>query len=87
MKNNARFVSPITCRGLLKGFQKVHLDPGATRRVEIALPPAALAFYDVSARKWKTEAGRYEVQVGTSSRDIRLRSTVQVAEARYHERF
>jgi beta-glucosidase len=60
----------------LKGFARVVLNPGESRRVEIALRPTALAFYDVGTGKWQAEAGEYEIQVGSSSRDIRLRSVV-----------
>jgi len=64
----------------LKGFAKVRLQAGQSRRVEIPLQPGALAFYDVTTRNWKAEAGRYELLVGVSSRDIRLRAAVTLAE-------
>lgn len=60
----------------LKGFERVMLQPGETRQVEIPLRPSALAFFDADTRQWKSEAGKYEIQVGCSSRDIRLRSTI-----------
>jgi len=63
----------------LKGFAKVMLQPGESRRVEIRLRPSATAFFDVAAQKWKADAGTYEIQVGTSSRDIRLRATTTLA--------
>ena len=56
----------------LKGFAKVSLNAGGAKAVEIVLRPGALAFYDAVTKKWKAEAGEYEIQVGTSSRDIRL---------------
>ena len=49
------------------------------RQAPIPLQPGALAFYDVTTRNWKAEAGRYELLVGVSSRDIRLRSAVTLA--------
>ena len=33
------------------------------------LRPSALAYYDVDQKKWKAEAGEYEIRVGNSSRD------------------
>ena len=63
----------------LKGFAKVVLQPGEGRKVEIVLRPSALAFYDVTTKKWKAEAGQYEIQVGSSSRDIRLRAKLDLA--------
>jgi|YelNatPaOPRAMG01_1025707.scaffolds.fasta_scaffold00095_25 beta-glucosidase len=62
----------------LKGFCRVSLLPGETARVTLALPIAELAFYDVERRKWVVEPGRFEVLVGASSRDIRLRQSFEV---------
>jgi beta-glucosidase len=69
----------------LKGYSKVMLEPGQSRRIEIILRPAALAYYESESRKWKEEAGTYEIQVGTSSRDIRLKSRVKVSRDRFHD--
>jgi beta-glucosidase len=62
----------------LRGFAKVHLAPGASRRVTIALGRRAFAVWDVSSKAWKVEAGDFEVRVGASSRDIRHRAVVAV---------
>jgi beta-glucosidase len=71
----------------LKGFAKVHLEPGESRQVEIRLRPAALAYYDVSARKWKAEAGEYQVQVGGSSRALPLKSRMTLDADRFYEHY
>ena len=71
----------------LKGFAKVSLNPGESRQVEIRLRPSALAFYDVTTKKWKAEAGAYEIQAGVSSRDIRLRSKVRLDADRLFDHF
>jgi len=71
----------------LKGFAKVTLRPGESKRVEITLRPSAFAFYDVASNKWKADAGDYEIQVGCSSRDIRLRAKTTLATDRLVERF
>ncbi|WP_261167214.1 glycoside hydrolase family 3 C-terminal domain-containing protein [Microbacterium sp. Marseille-Q6965] len=63
----------------LAGFRKVRLEPGESRTVTIPLPERALRFYDVETGSWQVEAGRYEVRVGASARDIRLRGAVDVA--------
>jgi beta-glucosidase len=57
----------------LKGFKRVELAPGQTQTVSFNLEPQALAFCDVPGRQWKADAGIYELQVGASSRDIRLK--------------
>jgi beta-glucosidase len=60
----------------LKAFAKVHLEPGATKNVELALDDRAFAFWDVVAHDWTVEAGEFELCIGTSSRDIRHRLSV-----------
>jgi beta-glucosidase len=57
----------------LWAFERVWLDPGATRRLDFRLTPAeAVAHYDVVGKTFAVEPGEYEIEVGASSRDIRL---------------
>jgi beta-glucosidase len=56
----------------LCGFQKIDLKAGESKKVNIFIQPQDLAFYNVTAKNWKTEAGDYGILVGSSSRDIRL---------------
>jgi beta-glucosidase len=60
----------------LKGFEKVQLDPGASATVNIELDETAFMYYHPEDLKWVLESGSYEVQVGNSSRDIKLREEV-----------
>lgn len=62
----------------LKGFASVELEPGASAQVEIPIPAAELAFWSVRDHAWVIEAGEYTVEVGASSRDLRLAATVAV---------
>jgi beta-glucosidase len=55
----------------LRGFAKVHLEPGASTVVEVTVGPDALAYWDSRARAWVVEPGRFEVLIGSSSSDIR----------------
>ena len=64
----------------LKGFAKVFLQPGESRRVEIPLSRRDLSFWDVAGGDWKAEPGEFAVMVGASSADIRLRSAFRLAE-------
>jgi len=57
----------------LKAFTKVALEPGETKTVTFTLGQEALAFYDPGQKRWTAEAGAFEVLIGRSSRDIRLR--------------
>ena len=50
----------------LKGFARVSIQPGETRRVEFSLPARRLAYYD-EQEGWSVEPGEYELYVGPSS--------------------
>jgi beta-glucosidase len=65
----------------LKAFQRTSLGPGQTRTIEIELARDAFAFYDVGGRTWRVEPGRFEIMVGSTSEDIRLRGAVDLLEA------
>lgn len=63
----------------LKGFQKIVLQPGQTRRVTFTIAPEELSFWSAGAQNWVAYPGKYQVMVGASSRDIRLTGSVAVA--------
>lgn len=58
----------------LKGFAKVNLQPGETKRVTLTLDRRAFSFYDVKSQDWKAEPGEFSIQVGSSSAQIQLQS-------------
>jgi beta-glucosidase len=60
----------------LVGFAKVVLDPGERQTVRIALGRVAFRYWDVDTHGWRSDPGRYEVLVGTSSRDIRASTEI-----------
>ena len=62
----------------LKGFARVALAPGETKTVSFDLPMRALAYCDVPGKQWKADAGTYDVELGASSRDIKLTAPVQL---------
>jgi beta-glucosidase len=62
----------------LKGFAKVALKPGETKPVTFEIKPRDLAFFDVAGHQWKANAGRYDIAIGSSSRDLRQVATVQL---------
>jgi beta-glucosidase len=63
----------------LKGFQKVSLQPGESRSVALILDPRAFAVWDTGKHVWVVPGGTYRILVGSSSRDIRLQGTVNLA--------
>lgn len=56
----------------LKGFQKVALQAGETKKVAVTLDRGAFAFFDEKQSSWVAEAGEFKVLVGASGRDVRL---------------
>ena len=62
----------------LRGFKKVFLKAGESKRVEIELGKRAFAYYNVNIHDWHVESGDFRILVGASSRDIRLDQSVQV---------
>lgn len=59
----------------LKGFRRVILAPGETKEVDFTLNRGALAFYSTAKKDWVTEPGQFDMLVGSSSRDIRLKGS------------
>jgi beta-glucosidase len=57
----------------LKGFLKVNLRAGETRKVSVILDKRALSYYDVNAKQWRAAPGEFNVLVGRSSEQIELR--------------
>lgn len=62
----------------LKGFEKIELEPHEEKTVKFTLDKRSFAYYDVSIKDWRVLNGTYEIFVGSSSRDIRLKSKVDV---------
>ena len=61
----------------LRAFTKVTLDAGARRDVVLRLDARAFSYWDTDAADWVAPAGRYELRIGASSRDIRQRLELQ----------
>lgn len=61
----------------LKGFSKVMLQPGESKSISFTLGKDDLTFYDVNARVWVTEPGKFSVWVGSSSRQLPLQTTFE----------
>ncbi len=63
----------------LKRFTKVALEPGESARVEFSLDARALSYYEPILHEFCAESGAYGIEMGASSRDIRLQGTVSFA--------
>ena len=59
----------------LKRFQRITLSPGESKTIAFKIPASEFSFYSTETNNLKTEPGRWEIQVGSSSKDIRLKKT------------
>jgi beta-glucosidase len=65
----------------LRGFERLSLQPGEEREVSFTFTPEmALRHYDDERKTYAVDAGAYEVQLGASSADIRLKKRFEVTE-------
>ena len=62
----------------LKGFTKIHLEVGESRRVAVTVRRDDLAYWDTRVDSWVVEDGTYSIEIGASSRDIRQNLTIDV---------
>lgn len=62
-QKNASVVTPVKA---LKGFSRIHLQPGESKTVQLHLQPADLAVWNAN-RQWTVEPGEYTVWVGGDS--------------------
>jgi beta-glucosidase len=63
----------------LKAFTKTKLlAPGEITEIVLRVPVSELRYWDEEASEWVFEGGKYEIQVGTSSREIGLRGELEI---------
>jgi len=62
----------------LKGFQRVELKPGEEKKATFLLGRQDLSYWSSEKKAWIADPGTFEVQVGASSRDIRLRAPLKL---------
>jgi beta-glucosidase len=63
----------------LRGFERISLQPGETKTVTFTLPASKLAIWDEKvAHNFVVEPGAFDVMVGASSSDIRLKDQISV---------
>ena len=62
----------------LKGFARVELKKGETKKVTVLFDDKTFRYFDIKDQTWKQEGGLWEIQLGAGSRDIRLRQEIRV---------
>lgn len=60
----------------LKGFKKIFLKAGESKKVTIPLDDKAFRYFNVKTNRFEVEGGEYEIMVGASVADIRLAGSV-----------
>ena len=63
----------------LKGFSKVHLKPGETKKVVLTLDDRAFSYYDVQNKRWTMTPGNFQILVGSASDHIDLVARVALS--------
>jgi len=63
----------------LRGFERVHLKVGETKTIQFELSPNDLKLYDKNMN-WVVEPGAFEIQIGSSSEDIKLKKEFTIIE-------
>ncbi|MFC7076069.1 fibronectin type III-like domain-contianing protein [Haloarcula halophila] len=64
----------------LAGVHKISVTPGETGTAQITVDPEAFQYWDPETEQWTVDTGAYDLLVGSSSRDIRGQTTVQLRE-------
>ncbi len=60
----------------LKGFEKVYLAPGESKIVSFILDKRSFAYFNTDLSDWYAAPGEYEILIGSSSRDIRVKKEI-----------
>jgi beta-glucosidase len=60
----------------LAAHRRIRLAPGEKADLTFEVPLSSLEFWDVVQDRWRLEPGPYDLLVGTSSEDVRLRTTL-----------
>lgn len=69
--------SVVTYDSVLRGFERITLKSGETKTVHFVLTPDDLKLLDKNM-KWKVEPGDFEIKIGSSSEDIKLKETITI---------
>ncbi|MGC1784421.1 MAG: glycoside hydrolase family 3 C-terminal domain-containing protein [Acidobacteriaceae bacterium] len=64
----------------LAAFDRIHLDAGQSREITLHVPFRSLQYWSTASNRWMLATGLRKVQVGASSRDLRLEKTINVAQ-------
>jgi beta-glucosidase len=63
----------------LKGFTRVDLQPGQTRRVKVVLDNRAFSYFDMKTREWQVQPGQFHIFIGRSVEENELTGAVTLS--------
>lgn len=63
---------------VLRGFEKIRLQPGETKAFSFSLTRRDLSYWDVVAQDWRIPSGEIQLSLGFSSRDLQHNATVEL---------
>ena len=66
---------------VLQGFMKAEIRPNEVKNFEIQLGPRNFSYWSVRANAWQIKGGAYKIQIGSSSKDIYLETTINLEQA------
>jgi len=62
----------------LKDFQKIHVKPGEFKTVYFTLRQRDFSFWDENTSNWLVEPGKFEILIGSSSADIKIKKAIEI---------
>ena len=71
------FSSVTTYDKVLRGFERIHLQPGEEQTISFTLTPQDLGLWDKN-NQFTVEPGSFSIMIGASSQDIRLKGSFEV---------
>ena len=74
-KDSANIKVPIN---QLKRFRRITLAPGESKTLTFKVPASEFSFYSTRTNKFQIEPGKWEIQAGSSCKDIRLHKTIRI---------
>ncbi len=77
LKNTGKYAGVTRPVKELKGFQKVYLKPGESRKIVFSIDKEKLSFYD-QQMNWIAEPGEFKLMIGNSSDNIQLQQKFEL---------
>ena len=60
----------------LKRFRRITLAPGESKNLSFRIPASEFSFYSTRTNDFKIDPGKWEIQVGSSCKDIHLKKSI-----------